>query len=113
MCLHGIKFDLTLIYVLDLYVDGIDELADDSSDILRANMPRMRWSQWSDWSQCDSDCLRTRRRRCLSNLAGDCLGQDHQVAQCLLCVRTSKSHIVHESKQNINLHDNQYKMVLK
>lgn len=85
-------------YVSDLYVDGIDELADDASDILRANMPRTRWSQWSEWSQCDTDCLQTRRRRCLTNLAVDCPGQDYQVAQCLLCVRTSKSHIVNEGK---------------
>lgn len=61
-------------------------------------MPRTRWSQWSDWSPCDTDCLQTRRRRCLTNLAVDCPGQDYQVAQCLLCVRTSKSHIVNEGK---------------
>ncbi|XP_035428881.2 netrin receptor UNC5B isoform X3 [Spodoptera frugiperda] len=48
-----------------------------------------RWSQWSEWSRCDLDCLRTRRRRCLS--INSCRGIDYQVAQCNLCVRTSKS----------------------
>ncbi|XP_072940572.1 netrin receptor UNC5C-like [Epargyreus clarus] len=74
---------------LDVYVDSIDELADESSDILLG-----RWSQWSEWSRCDSDCLQTRRRRCVTSTA--CLGKDYQVAQCPLCVRTSKSDIMHD-----------------
>ncbi|KAG7299651.1 hypothetical protein JYU34_016640 [Plutella xylostella] len=69
---------------LDVYVDGLDELADESSDILLG-----RWSQWSEWSRCDSDCLQSRRRKCVTSSA--CLGKDYQVAQCPLCVRTSKS----------------------
>ncbi|KAJ0180082.1 hypothetical protein K1T71_004673 [Dendrolimus kikuchii] len=75
---------------MDLYMDGIDELADDSSDILIG-----RWSQWSEWSRCDTDCLQSRRRRCLSNTA--CLGKDYQVAQCPLCVRTSKSELINDA----------------
>ncbi|CAH2107632.1 unnamed protein product [Euphydryas editha] len=71
---------------LDVYVDSLDELADESSDIILG-----RWSQWSEWSRCDSDCLQTRRRRCITSTA--CLGKDYQVAQCPLCVRTSKSDI--------------------
>lgn len=51
-----------------------------------------RWSQWSEWSRCDTDCLQTRRRRCLTTTA--CLGKDYQVAQCTHCVRTSKSEII-------------------
>ncbi|KAI5645227.1 ZU5 domain-containing protein [Phthorimaea operculella] len=78
---------------LDLY-DSIDELADDSSDILVGGISRTRWSQWSDWSRCDTDCLQSRRRRCLSNIMSDCPGKDFQVAQCLLCVRTSKSNMI-------------------
>ncbi|XP_045446601.1 netrin receptor UNC5C-like [Melitaea cinxia] len=74
---------------LDLYVDSLDELADESSDIILG-----RWSQWSEWSRCDSDCLQTRRRRCITSTA--CLGKDYQVAQCPLCVRTSKSDIRHD-----------------
>ncbi|XP_073951033.1 netrin receptor UNC5B-like [Choristoneura fumiferana] len=69
---------------LDMYVDGLDELADQSSDVLMG-----RWSQWSEWSRCDSDCLQTRRRRCLTSAA--CLGKDYQMAQCPMCVRTSKT----------------------
>ncbi|XP_014362997.2 netrin receptor UNC5B-b [Papilio machaon] len=72
---------------LDVYVDGLDELADESSDIVLG-----RWSQWSEWSRCDTDCLQTRRRRCLTTTA--CLGKDYQVAQCTHCVRTSKSEII-------------------
>nr|XP_034824240.1 LOW QUALITY PROTEIN: netrin receptor UNC5B-like [Maniola hyperantus] len=74
---------------LDLYMDSLDELADESSDIILG-----RWSQWSEWSRCDSDCLHTRRRRCITSTA--CLGKDYQVAQCPLCVRTSKSDIMHD-----------------
>lgn len=74
---------------MDLYVDSLDELADESSDIVLG-----RWSQWSEWSRCDTDCLQTRRRRCLTSTA--CLGKDYQVAQCPLCVRTSKSEIMHD-----------------
>ncbi|XP_041976424.1 netrin receptor UNC5C-like [Aricia agestis] len=73
---------------LDVYVDSLDELADESSDVIMG-----RWSQWSEWSHCDSDCLQTRRRRCLSSAA--CLGKDYQVAQCPLCVRTSKTDHLH------------------
>ncbi|XP_063532662.1 netrin receptor UNC5C-like [Cydia strobilella] len=69
---------------LDMYVDGLDELADQSSDVLIG-----RWSQWSEWSRCDTDCLQTRRRRCLTSAA--CLGKDYQMAQCPMCVRTSKT----------------------
>ncbi|CAK1603903.1 unnamed protein product [Parnassius mnemosyne] len=72
---------------LDVYVDGIDELADESPDIVLG-----RWSQWSEWSRCDTDCLQTRRRRCLTSTA--CLGKDYQVAQCPHCVRTSKSEMI-------------------
>ncbi|XP_050671976.1 netrin receptor UNC5C-like isoform X2 [Leptidea sinapis] len=68
---------------LDVYVDSLDELADQSPDIVIG-----RWSKWSEWSLCDSDCLQTRRRRCLTSTA--CFGKDYQVAQCQLCVRTSK-----------------------
>ncbi|XP_038210385.1 netrin receptor UNC5C-like isoform X1 [Zerene cesonia] len=74
---------------LDVYVDTLDELADESSDIIIG-----RWSKWSDWSRCDSDCLQTRRRRCVTSTA--CLGKDYQVAQCPLCIRTSKSDLLHD-----------------
>ncbi|CAB3244264.1 unnamed protein product [Arctia plantaginis] len=66
--------------------DDLDELADESPDMLLG-----RWSQWSEWSRCDSDCLRSRRRRCLTITV--CRGTDQQVTQCPLCVRTSKSDI--------------------
>ncbi|XP_047020770.1 netrin receptor UNC5B-like [Helicoverpa zea] len=71
---------------VDCDIDELDELADESPDIILG-----RWSQWSEWSRCDLDCLRTRRRRCLTLNA--CRGIDYQVAQCPLCVRTSKSDI--------------------
>ncbi|XP_022113269.2 netrin receptor UNC5C-like [Pieris rapae] len=74
---------------LDVYVDSLDELADESSDIIIG-----RWSKWSEWSRCDSDCLQTRRRRCVTSTA--CLGKDYQVAQCPLCIRTSKSDLLHD-----------------
>ncbi|XP_028026409.1 netrin receptor UNC5C [Bombyx mandarina] len=73
---------------IDLYLDNIDELADESPNIVLG-----RWSQWSDWSRCDSDCLQTRRRKCLTS---SCLGKDYQVAQCPLCVRTSKSERIND-----------------
>ncbi|XP_059048298.1 netrin receptor UNC5C-like [Achroia grisella] len=76
---------------LDLYVDGIDGLADDSSSILLD-----RWSQWSEWSPCDSDCLQGRRRHCLSGTRKPCTGTDYQVAQCPMCVRTSKSALIND-----------------
>ncbi|CAH0727953.1 unnamed protein product, partial [Brenthis ino] len=74
---------------LDVYVDSLDELADESLDIVLG-----RWSQWSEWSRCDSDCLHTRRRKCITSTP--CLGKDYQVAQCKMCVRTSKSDIIHD-----------------
>ncbi|CAH0407582.1 unnamed protein product [Chilo suppressalis] len=77
---------------LDLYVDGLDGLADESTDILLD-----RWSQWSEWSDCDTDCLKTRRRRCLSSIRKPCSGTDYQVAQCPVCVRTSKSALINDS----------------
>lgn len=70
----------------DCELDDLDELGDETPDILLG-----RWTQWSEWSHCDSDCLRTRRRRCLSIAV--CHGPEYQVLQCPLCVRTSKSGI--------------------
>nr|XP_053603195.1 netrin receptor unc-5-like isoform X2 [Plodia interpunctella] len=76
---------------LDVYVDGIDGLADESSS---ASLDR--WSQWSEWSPCDSDCLRKKTRRCLNSSGKPCTGVDQQVSQCPLCVRTSKSALIHD-----------------
>ncbi|KAL0892437.1 hypothetical protein ABMA27_015550 [Loxostege sticticalis] len=76
---------------IEMYVDGMDGLADESTDILLD-----RWSQWSEWSECDTDCLKTRRRRCLSTIRKPCTGTDYQVAQCPVCVRTSKSALIND-----------------
>ncbi|OWR47055.1 unc-5 [Danaus plexippus plexippus] len=69
---------------LDVYMDSLDELADESPDVVLGH-----WSQWSEWSSCDTDCLRSRRRRCVS---GPCRGRDAQLAPCPLCVRTANAH---------------------
>ncbi|XP_060801170.1 netrin receptor UNC5B-like [Amyelois transitella] len=76
---------------IDMYVDGIDGLADESTGISLD-----RWSQWSEWSPCDSDCLQSRRRRCLSSSRKPCVDADYQVVQCPMCVRTSKSALIHD-----------------
>ncbi|XP_063918325.1 netrin receptor UNC5B isoform X3 [Zophobas morio] len=44
-----------------------------------------RWSAWSEWSHCNSDCLKTRRRQCIpGNGQGrkTCNGRDTQTISC-------------------------------
>ncbi|KAF5281557.1 hypothetical protein FQA39_LY05092 [Lamprigera yunnana] len=44
-----------------------------------------RWSAWSEWSDCSSDCIRTRRRQCIT-ISGQarrqCNGRDTQTTPC-------------------------------
>lgn len=45
-----------------------------------------RWSAWSDWSECEEDCKRYKRRRCdnpsPANGGSNCSGREVQVSNC-------------------------------
>ncbi|XP_047124260.1 uncharacterized protein LOC124806975 [Hydra vulgaris] len=40
------------------------------------------WSQWSEWSQCDTSFIITRTRNCSQNLSFYCPGNSSEVQSC-------------------------------
>ncbi|XP_047986715.1 LOW QUALITY PROTEIN: netrin receptor unc-5-like [Leguminivora glycinivorella] len=56
------------------------------------------WSAWGGWSSCSEDCMRVRRRQCISGLVSTCSGTSLQHAACVdgLCstgMRLSKNNL--------------------
>ncbi|KAL3281274.1 hypothetical protein HHI36_004487 [Cryptolaemus montrouzieri] len=57
-----------------------------------------RWSSWSDWSKCNSDCVKIRKRQCVpGNGQGrkNCNGRDTQTMSCSseLCKSTELTRV--------------------
>ena len=54
-----------------------------------------QWSQWTCWSPCDNDCLKSRNRTCTnpspSGGGAGCQGYDKYFKKCRNCEGTSKS----------------------
>ncbi|CAG9864740.1 unnamed protein product [Phyllotreta striolata] len=55
----------------------------DTSD--NAYVEPAHWSPWSEWSDCNQDCTKTRKRQCLPGSEGGrktCNGKDFQTTKC-------------------------------